>query len=206
MGLDVYLTDGPDDEPSYGAGVKSALHPEHICTPDYLRSSYNGSGFNSVVGNACGGRDFAWVFEPVLTDDYPFAASKDGLAECRKRALTLQADFVATEPVGVEFYSAIPLRPDLYDVRSDEDAIKAWRAEQSGNATSNFCNYSNAKGYFYGDPLTVKAILPGKGFMGPGVYIICEQNQTFYREAFDVLIEFIDNALSMEDPHIRWSA
>src|SRR5690349_4187817 len=76
MGLDIYLYDGNrnlhfnEDEngkvpDKWWEGdrskAKSQKYPEHYCERTYLRSSYNGSGFDRVVGNLID-KDFYYIF------------------------------------------------------------------------------------------------------------------------------------------------
>jgi len=61
MGLDVYIENADTD-------AKSTLYPSNICTPTYLRSSYNEGGFNSAVPRFLKDENTTLyhIFEPIL--------------------------------------------------------------------------------------------------------------------------------------------
>ena len=215
MGLDIYLSSPGVGKTEYGGtlDLDSATYPEHICKRNYLRSSYNGSGYNSVVGNLLG-LDWYWVFAPAGAgrDEYRLTPTKAQLRECRERAVQQVADLAAAAGIGVEFYASAPARPHDGIIASDEDAIAAYRKQAAEDAarTDTFMGHSNSNsvGYWFlaDESLTVKAIIPGKGFMGAGAYVVFDIDPTFYRQAAELVVEFIDYALSQRRPVISWSS
>jgi hypothetical protein len=206
MGLDVYLYDGAkrveeDDN-------KSDLHPDHYWNKGYLRSSYNDGGFNSVVGNLLG-RDLSWVFEPIIKgDDYRLVATKTGLRECRERAIQLRDQLALEEGFRVITANIFGPQPTL----KDDDAMRLFKAElikKASEPESPFGGgYSNRDGsYYLGHPIEVLAAIPGRSALGsPAIHLICKMDLTFYREASDILIEFIDRALACKRPILHWSS
>ena len=215
MGLDVYLSSPGVPKGKYGLveDLDSAAYPDHLFKRNYLRSSYNGSGFDVVVG-VLTGHDLHWIFEPagVSLDGYTFRPTKAALRACRKRALSLVEELLASEALGVEFYSSVPSRPQDGIIESDDDALAKYREQGAGRAAAGLDNpgwgsYSNAIGTFYLDsPLSVRAVIPGVGFMGAGVYVVFDRSdKDWYIQAAKIVVEFIDYALSQNRPTIRWS-
>jgi len=211
VGLDVYLSSPGVSVNKYGTAddLDSARYPSHMFKRNYLRSSYNGAGFNSVVGNLLG-RDLSWVFEPAMgdSDEYEFHPTKEQLLECRERAEQMVDDLAGAEQIGVEFYAGRQLRPDLGVIDSDADAIAAYRAEAKRDQPFGGGSYSNAVGHFLiSTPLSVRAVIAGKGFIGDGVYLIFDRSDNeWYQQGAEIVVEFIDYALSQDAPEIRWSA
>jgi hypothetical protein len=223
MGLNIYLhwpeqaqvkhvVEATGYEYETTAEVDSVAHPEHYWKRNYLRSSYNGSGFNHAVGEVCEGRALYWVFEKMregADDPYggDFRPTDEQLQDARERALALLDEYRGRESVGVDWQSATPLRPQDGVPSMAEDAIAKYR-EEAARAFDPVMGgaYSNAVGVFYrSEPLKVRAIIPGMGFMGSGVYIIYERDKTWYVEACEILVEFIDEALSHPERSITWS-
>ena len=76
MGLDVYLYSRAEQESDSTHGdVVSEKYPEHLFNRRYLRSSYNGGGYNRAVPDFLADPDrpaaygsLDWIFEPVRVE------------------------------------------------------------------------------------------------------------------------------------------
>jgi hypothetical protein len=191
---------------------KSDLHPDHYWNKGYLRSSYNGGGFNTVVDNLIG-HDLNWVFEPLMKgDDYRIVATKTGLRECRERAVQLRDHLATEEGFQVVSEAANPFLVTPPALR-DDAAMKLFKAERVRKATQDKSEFDDSGyqtingSFFLNHPLEVFAAIPGRDALGtPAIHLICKMDLTFYREASDILIEFIDRALACKRPILHWSA
>lgn len=105
MGLDISLYDG-----SQYVDEKSDLYPEHYCNKGYLRSSYNSSGFNNVVGTMVG-KEMHYIFDPledIETEDGDYISpiySKEHLEAARLRAIEVRDDLKNALPFKLDTFS-----------------------------------------------------------------------------------------------------
>ena len=213
MGLDIYL-DWPgaamrDDYPSLNAEVPSEKYPDHYCKRNYLRSSYNEAGFNNVVGNLTG-KDLYTIFEPIGAnrDEYNLTPTDEQLLFSRRSAEEALELLRAAPQLSVSFERAQSLRPQDGIITSDEAALAAYLEETNGKEDPfGGGGWSSAKGAFWPkDPLEIFAVMPGKGLLGDiGVYIVFKKDLTWYIEACEIVIEFIDEALSHPGRTMTWS-
>lgn len=219
MGLDIYLSwpeaeqKWPDVE-SVAADIPSKANPKHISNRTYLRSSYNGSGFDSVAGNLTG-HGLGWVFEKMLAGgDDPnsgdFSPTDAELEHARIRAIQLRDMMAGAPELAATFERAQSLRPQDGLLTSEEAALETY-LEETGRenpfAAIGGGGWSNAKGVFYPDePLEIHAVMPGRGLLGDiGVYLIYKKDLTYYKEMCEIIIEFIDEALSHPGRTVGWS-
>ena len=224
MGLDVYLHDNAvkyEDIEEYEDGSswsetryretqdsKSFPHPDHICTRRYLRSSYNGGGFNSVAGNLIS-KDLYWIFEPCMeTDaDYILRPTRDQLLEAQKRAEIVRTELMAVEPVNVAAFSNNTFKswPEV-DAEAALGIYRDRKEKRESGKGSVFDDFSDADGSFYFDaPVKARAFIPGVEFGRKCMWVVYETDLTFYLEMADIIVEFVEEALQMDEPYIRWS-
>lgn len=210
MGLDVYLRNGPEadyetdheewkrqfDETQ---STKSVKYPEHICGPRYLRSSYNSGGFNSRIGDLIG-EDLYSIFSPP-DGEYDWHPTKEQLTEARERAMAV-----------IEKIKAVELPLGAFDVStshgvkatSDAEAIVI-TLEQLRRDRVLGGGWSCQEGHFYPDGIKIVGMIPGESFMGPCVYMVHQVDLEYYIQMAEIVVEFIDAALEMDDPRISWS-
>lgn len=208
MGLDVYLQhNGQSDEQD------SAIDPQHLFKRGYFRSSYNGSGFNSVMHRA-GCPDLYVIFQAKqdvsrFTPDWQEAKTRANFA------LDQYRQHLASAAAGhyVDFFG---IRDgDHKGPTSERDALQAFVVEAEREPRP-FSAYSNKVGSFWHDGAVVKAVIPGMRhrFEGPGFYVIFEQprregERDSYETALLIVIETIDYVLASGDPgsfSLSWSA
>lgn len=193
-----------------------------LCNRRYLRSSYNGGGFDSAVPQMTGNENytFDWIFGEVKEhQDYRVPLDKDAvpaLMIARERAAEVaQALRDMDAPVKVATVSPNPFlaQPN----RTATDAI-AWYREQlekvSGMPEMFQHGWSSGDGEFFGkNGLEVVAAVPGAGLLGnPAVHLVFRVNLdtvVSYIETADIVGEFIDEALELIDTdgfcEMRWS-
>jgi hypothetical protein len=202
MGLDIYLRDinNPHDD------VPSDSHPEHFWKRTYLRSSYNEGGFNRVVSRLCDGRDLYWVFGG-LAESYESRPLRSDLERLLVRAEALRTElynirralFVTT----VAHYDG-PKRTDAeavaiaYDhLASARDGMGDWYHDADGE-------------FFINRPPRLVAAVPGANSIGCAathlVYEARDDDWRHYLESADILVEFVQHALTMGTPVITWSS
>jgi hypothetical protein len=173
--------------------VPSTKYPEHYMNRRYLRSSYNGAGFNRAVPDMTAREHgFYWIFEPVIGNDpepYETRLTEDHiekLGQVKKRALQVAQEILYCDPLRVECASGMvgvaehmwskPPKPeqvlDWYreeQERRNETVAKA-RAEGAKDIDWRLrdSGYSNAKGTVLGftKGVEVLAVTAGRGVFG----------------------------------------
>jgi hypothetical protein len=118
----------------------SERYPDHLFKRNYLRSSYNDSGFNRAVPNMLAREDvdLYGIFEPVIgADPEPYetlltAETIPALEQVKERALAVAAGLRATDPLRVMHVSA-PILGDqehMWNHLPSEDEVLAWYREE----------------------------------------------------------------------------
>jgi len=199
--------------PNYvcGTDVPSVKHgSDKLCNRRYLRSSYNGGGFDSAVPNMTGNPEFGfdWIFDPVKAyGDYLIPLDKDAvepLHKARKKAVQVVEALKAVEkPVGVLSVSQNALsgsptarKPDALDFH------KAQMAKIPDMGSWGTGGWSSGGGDFFGvDGLRVLSAVPGVDILGlPAVHLVYalpEDAAHSYIETAEIVVEFIDEALEL---------
>jgi hypothetical protein len=205
--------------------VSSKKYPDHLFNRRYLRSSYNGAGFNRAVPELLGDEDanLYYVFEPVFKEEDQYLIELDhgslaGLRSSKRRALNIAKRLRAEKRVlRAETISADPLYGDPY-TNTKDDAL-AWYRKQADKPTGMGW-WSNKDGHFYGAPedpesgMRVLAAVPGVDvFSKAAVHLIYEmprETMEHYASASEVTAEFCDEALTLikrdGTAYIHWSA
>lgn len=224
MGLDIYLYESKEhaaDENSFAStqDANSRVHPDHLCRRRYLRSSYNGGGFNHVTLNALGVDGFYYIFEPMLAaipDEHEYFPTKEQLTEAKSRALEVAAKLKDAPKYRVLHEGMNVLRTESeYDGLDERRAMEIFLAEverQKAKPKNSMLgdSYSTKDGAFFFDeePLKVRALIPGMGpLQDPCVHVVYEYDgMEHYVQSAEIAAEFCDEALAMETPCIHWSA
>lgn len=193
--------------------VRSERYPEHLFNRRYLRSSYNGGGFNHAVPEMLGTSgekeyphergSLYWMFEPMgrewdgdegeLTHD-----DIEKLRECKDRALTIAEELAKRDRLRV-----MTVSPNMFSAppqHDDNQALAMYRAELPLRDEDSW--YSKGPDLnVYGKGLTVLAAIPGKATFGvPGVHLIyraADEGFDFYVQAAEIVAEFCDEAIAL---------
>lgn len=196
----------------------SQLYPAHLFKVGYLRSSYNGSGFNSVMERKG---------LPSLYDIFKNADAEDdeGYVRCDwARAKVLVAEALAKYEdmqkgilgrIDAMQVAANMFDPD-YGPRNEREALEVAARMLEGPRHGN-SGFSCKDGDFYPEGIKVLGMIPGKdtSLRGerPCTYIIYERaeqgTQDWYYQALKVTEETIDFVLADPHPehfHLVWSS
>jgi hypothetical protein len=190
----------------------SERYPDHLFNRRYLRSSYNGGGFNHAVPELLGSANGSypkergsldWIFEPVrLEDQYDIeltVGSVDPLRQAKARALEVvealrASDRLRVLTVSSNVFSEPPTHTDDDALRLYREAVAAGRIQPDGW-------WSNINMDVFGDGLTVLAAIPGKATFGvPGVHLIYRQRDEgldSYVQSAEIVAEFCDEAIAL---------
>lgn len=185
----------------------------------YLRSSYNGGGFNNAVPQMLGREaSYYWIFEGIQPDQEPdielTAASIPALEAARGRAEKIAADLrELSAPVKVMTVSHNMFRAQ--SPKTAEEAL-AWYREQAskGDSAPGGGSWSNIDGHFFGgSPVEVVAAVPGVSVLGePGVHLVYRLDDDVtdhYAQSAEVAAEFTEEAIELirKDGavHMHWS-
>lgn len=155
--------------PTDPAKGPSKLHPKNICTPTYLRSSYNSAGFNSIVPKFLKDEDTTLydIFQPLIGDDsegYAFEVTDPGkvmLVQDRARdvARRLRALDAPLTTMSLDKF----LKPDMTDVQAIEWVEKNLdKAEKAVNEFDKWA-FTSKEGYFDPKGLTIHGVTFGPG-------------------------------------------
>lgn len=203
MGLDIYLYTKQENSAGKHEDVPSVKHPKNINNRRYLRSSYNGGGFNNAVPRLTGNDNFTYyeVFEPLGNlDEYQIELNDvDKLLKCRGRAQDIVEALKVTDGITVTTVSAGAFSGD----HTDQEALKVFREKYAEyQATPGpFGAFSSGQGHFWLDePLQILAAIPGKDILGhSAMHLIykSEGAKDHYLASAEVLVEFIEEAIQL---------
>lgn len=195
----IHYTDMPSKK--YGDGT--------LCNRRYLRSSYNGGGFNSAVSQMLG-RDasFDWIFADVKDyGDYRVPLDEGAVENLQKARVRAQEVAQALRDVGTPI-RATTVSQNMFrgpSTKTSEDAI-AWYREQvekEKDMPPMFKGgWSSGEGEYFGeDGMTVLAAMPGQDILGYPcvhlVYSLPDDATKSYIESADIVVEFIDEILEL---------
>lgn len=157
----------PTPEVEYPAEAperKSALHPENICNPTYLRSSYNDGGFNNAVPKFLkdNSATLYGIFQPLIGDDeegYCFEVTDPGkVMMVQDRARDVHRRLRALEA------PLTTMRLDNWHkpAMSEIDAIE-WVEEELAKAEKapNKWAFTSKEGYFDPAGMTIHGVTFG---------------------------------------------
>ena len=214
--------------------VPSERYPGHLFNRRYLRSSYNGSGFNHAVPDLIetAGQDeypgergsLYWIFEPLSNEleslDELTADAIPRLLQCKSRALDVVRWLGASDQLRVTTVSANQLGGIEWLSRSDADALALYREEAARNATRSPLGWSYSTRDMEVHPagFTILAAIPGgnKRFFSddrwPAVHLVYKADEAHesYVQSAEITAEFCDEAIGLIERdgvcYMRWSA
>ena len=209
---------------------KSEIHPEHMFTVGYMRSSYNDGGINSILRSAVG-QDLYSVFKDEKdNDEYKFVPDWKAALENAKQLREKYRDHlnrvgsVKVIEAGPNYFLGSEGLPT-----SKEEVMKLFAPEKERHdrrfadgkeepfATKDANWYSNRDGhYFLGLGARLLAAIPGKGFGGKTTtYLVIRDGEdaeiakNWYLQALDVVVETCEYVLRHKDPQefcLHWSS
>ena len=209
---------------------KSDIHPEHMFTIGYMRSSYNDGGINSIL-RAATGMDLYYIFrEGDKSDAYRFKPDWKASLERAKQAREAYRDHLnRVGAVRVIEAGANYFLGDEGVPKDKESVMKIFRPEQERHnetfkdgkempfSTKDNNWYSNRDGHFFlGQGARLLAAIPGKGFGGKATtYLVirdgedAEISKNWYLQALDVVVETCEYVLRHKNTDefiFHWSA
>lgn len=229
IGLDIYLQkaanpqaahelktlgNGPDADYSLLYNdvevPRSKVDPDHLWKLDYIRSSYNAGGFNTVM-RAAGLGDLYWIFgEPDGFHTFP------DWADALDRARLVRKAYEGAAPYRAMAVSHNPFRDGgkLYGPQREHEAITIAEAmlEKWGDRNDELGQvFGNADGSFMPSGFEIVAALPGfEEFSINGderaatwlVYKTDDDHRKHYLTSLDILIESIEWVLARPDTEL----
>lgn len=190
------------------ASVPSRRHPGHLFGRRYLRSSYNGNGFNAAVSELLGSMDdgrgtLTWIFEPVRSDHQRDVVlttdSVDVLRQAKGRALDVATDLRSSDRLRVMTVSHnafIGIQRN-----SDNDALRLYREAIALGRVTGGRWWSSRDLTVFGDGTQILAATPGVAFGdSPGVHLIYRLGDEVldsYVQAAEIVAEFCDEAVAL---------
>lgn len=214
-------TEHPND--SY-KNVASAAYPEHMFNRRYLRSSYNGGGFNRAVPEMTGtDHDLYWIFEPVRSgEESPDLTAEhiEALRRCRARAVQVVEELKACDRLRTLTVEPNALmRPPQLD---DDGALALFRkqvadvGERWEKSAEQKSAFSSREGEFFPGGFEIVGALPGMydrfGSQWFGVHLIFrtgDEGFDYYVQAAEITVEFIDETIALIEKsggaHMSWS-
>ena len=210
LGNQMGLVDGR--YPTESISFNSNVDPEHLLKVGYFRSSYNGSGLNSVL-NGRTGKDLYYIFSDP--DGHPFVPNWSvALVRCNEAIEEFAENLKTTAQ-----YNVIDVGPNVFrtpEILSDKEALEAFLTEINQEKEYKFDgSYSNAVGHFFPKGLNIKAAIEGLGVFGkPVTYLVYENTQEtsdwkWYTDALLIVRETILYVLEQNDPSeygLVWSS
>ena len=186
--------------------LDSKLYPEHYFKIGYFRSSYNGSGINSILRDL-DIPDLCDIFQ--FNDEYEFSPDWNYALNVVQESIKL---LKKDKGYRVETISANMFAPDNV-MQNPQEALKVFNNTLKDMGKRDFNSFSNKDGHFYLDKkgLQVHALLPGKDFMQrPCTFAIykLQDGNKYYLQALEIVKETIEYVLAQENPqayYLRWS-
>lgn len=193
--------------------VQSERYPGHLFNRRYLRSSYNGGGFNhavpEMIGTAGDSAQYPnergslyWIFEPMGREwdgdeGLLTAADIPMLRDCKARA-----EVVAEELRKADRLRVMTVSPNMFSEppkHTDNDALRMYRKAVSEREPEGW--YSNRDMDVFGGGLTILAAIPGKAtFDISGVHLIyraTDEGVDSYAQSAEITAEFCDEAIAL---------
>ena len=209
---------GIDEHWDFRGDTKLALpskkYPEHIFQIGYFRSSYNGSGTNSILRQYTG-RDLYWIFENATDLDDDGYIRRPDWADAKERAKELLKDFKKEiqSTAGFKTVEVNDIRFNEDELPDENEVLKKFLEERKTweKSKNSFDNYSNRGGsFFMKEPLEVYAVMPTKGFGKPTTLIVKDDGTwpEHYIQALEVVIETCNYILATKEPEnytTHWS-
>ena len=186
----------------------SKLYPEHYFKVGYCRSSYNGGGFNRVVGNL-GLMDLYKIFaqdgEGELNPDWPAVrrnalATRDGINSRIAEGNNLRAMMVNA--------SMFAERPSVTNEAQAIELVMRALAKDKQQEGEGFRSYGSSEGEFMLDGMEILAAIPGQACLGPdGVYLVYrDKSLDWYAQACEIIAEMCDYVTSHPGTYrLHWS-
>lgn len=183
------------DHPQAGhVDVKSEAYPEHMFNRRYLRSSYNGGGFNNAVPEMVGAdHGLYWIFEPVRKGEEDAdltAESLPALAECRGRALQVVEELRACDRL-----RTMTIEPNMFRGPQPDDAdgaLKLFR-EHVGKDPAQWAAYAESKTCY----ASVRDSYSGPRFCVHLIYRTADIGFDYYLQAAEITVDFCDEAVAL---------
>src|ERR1700749_2223295 len=197
--------------PPYGPRPEtySRAHPDFWMGPRYLRSSYNGGGFNHAAPEILSIPEdegsFYWIFAPVhevdAYDTTLTAEHLESLATCRDRARDIAARLRACErPVrALETTTLLGASEHQWHTPPTAEEVLAWYREKSAPPAGE--SYGSAQGDRFGTPLEVVPPAVGKDILVQTaailVYRMPASGVEEYAKAADCAAEMAEDAIEL---------
>lgn len=197
------------------SNVPSEKYPEHLFNRRYLRSSYNGSGFNRAVPDFLGDSErgsLDWIFRPVLAaDEYETELTEKaipGLEQAKTRALGIAEELRKCDPLRVIDATAMLGPVDhLWSQLPTDDEVLAWyrseKARHQAAPADPFDSdwYSTAKGSIFGfeKGAEMLAMTLGRDILGRPCAMAVYRSEAVdsYIESAEITAEFCDEAIML---------
>jgi len=217
-----------------GVNEPSKIHPDHMFTVGYFRSSYNSGGMNSVFRDL-GVPDLYDIFgkdndEYMFTPDWEASKERARLAieQLKKLAESDFGKYRAMEmDVNISWLKGLtesdtkrgdenPRKPAYSKQEAMQEFVKQLENHKGDDGKpSGFSSYSTGTGDYFLEGIKVFGFVKGtsKHFMGgeiPTIYAIAENKEAYqwYIEALEVVEEVCDYVLAQDDPEnyfFHWS-
>lgn len=177
----------------------SFKHPLHYFKIGYFRSSYNGGGFDRVVGDAIGVTLYS-LLNPK--DEYEFMPDWENAKVLTEEAISKFKEYLNKGAYRV--YEGANYHTKATD---SKEALRLFFEELERNKQHpGFDDYSNSVGEFMLKGFTINAVINGKD----DVFLIYEdKGMTWYLEALEIVLETIEHVLSQPDKDkyvLHWSS
>lgn len=201
----------------------SELYPEHLFKIGYFRSSYNGGGYDRIMGNFIG-QGLYDIFQ--ANDHYEFCPDWE-------QALYTVSDMLTDIKEKIKKYGGAYRAFDVHNIQIEQkegDAIseqmaleKFLTAKDEYRKHKGSASYSNGDGeFFLKKPIKVVALINGyapnylttanktERELKPVTYVVCEHADfKWYLEAIEIIKETILYVLKTKHPeqfYLRWSS
>lgn len=183
-------------------------YPDHLCTPTYLRSSYNSTGYNRIAKHL-GLMDLYDIFDPIFvnipgTHEFYTDCSKEKLNLCLDNALNNLFNWLQLNNQVMDYYiDNIPNDDKIYSEKEIIDSIKSQLNTDKEFLEGIIGRYASPD--MLKEP-TIYCVIPNvelwEGSNFKGNMVVFKNDIVWYKQMAEIIVEFIENALTMEEPNI----
>lgn len=178
----------------------SSKYPDHLFKVGYFRSSYNDSGFNSIMRNL-GLQSLDEIIG--YTGEYEFEPNWNQVKinawnvinQLNKKDYILKSFFVGKNP----YSDKCPANSQKQAIKITQDELDREQFFKGG--------YSNINGEFFPEGLEIVGLVPTAEYGGTGVTVIHKTSNDWYIQALEIVIETCEYIVNNPGTYrLHWSS
>ena len=195
---------------------QSQLYPDHLCSQNYLRSSYNNSGYNSLA-NIYNCMSLYDIFEPILEDNCCTDCSKEKLQQCLENAKRNEEIWNSLNDKMFDIYPVYDryLSGPNTVVLTRKTALEKFNSMYQDKVPDAYGISTFDKDRLiemYDEPIeifgVISNVVPEYAVGRPNIdcykehHVVFKRDITWYKQMAHIIVEFVEKALDLDYPYI----